>query len=135
MPAQKSAFSLRGAVVSQPETPETPFHQLIGEQLSAVIFVQDYLQLAFDGPVINIYNPLTVETSTITIKTWEDQLRNVLCGQITKRVADVVVIPRDQYRIVFTDGSVIRISLRDDDYTTPEALFYHGFQNNASGVL
>ena len=59
---------------------ETTLRQLIGEQLSAVTFVQDYLQLAFDGPGINVYNPLTVETPTITVRTWDDQLRNVLCA-------------------------------------------------------
>jgi hypothetical protein len=132
-PSQKNeSIAEEGALVSQTET---TFRELIGHQLSAVTFVQDYLQLAFDGPVINVYNPLTVETPTITVWTWEDQLRNVLCGQITKRVADVAVILHDQCRIVFTDGSIIRISLREDDYTGPEGLFYHGFQGNASGVL
>ena len=39
------------------------FAELHGRQLSAITFVQDYLQLWFDGPGINVTNPLTVRTA------------------------------------------------------------------------
>ena len=45
------------------ETSSRLFEELRGEQLSAVTFVQDYLQLWFDGPGINVTNPLTVESA------------------------------------------------------------------------
>jgi len=89
-------------------TPTGLFEQLLGEQLSAVTFVQDYLQLWFDGPGINVTNPLTVQTGQASVE----------C--------------RDGERSSFglrTAHSCL--SLRKQDYTTPEALYAHGFRDDA----
>ena len=114
---------------------EVTLRQLIGEQLSAVTFVQDYLQLHFDGPCLNVYNPLTVTTINSTVKTWDNQLRNTLCGQIAKTVVAITIVAHRYLRITLVDGVAISISLSDKDYTTAEALYYHGFQNDNWGVL
>src|SRR5438105_997105 len=62
------------------------FEQLRGEQLSSVAFVQDYLQLFFDGPGINVTNPLTVESAAEKITSWQSGFRDLLCAQIAKIV-------------------------------------------------
>ena len=56
------------------------FAELHGEQLSSVTFVQDYLQLFFDGPGINVMNPLTVESAGRMITSWEPGFRDLLCS-------------------------------------------------------
>jgi hypothetical protein len=94
---------------------------LQGRQLGAVVFVQDYLQLQFDG-------------STLTITTWpvvhrdgeaaygEPGYRDALCGCIAKVVEVADVVERDRFRIVFDDGSKLIISLKDADRVDPEAV-------------
>src|SRR3954467_12797541 len=101
-------------------TPSAMFEQLRGEQLSAVTFVQDYIQLWFDGPGINVSNPLTVRTSVATITSWEPGFRDLLCGQIAKMVASVAARAGDALMLEFQDGSWLSISLRAEDYLSPE---------------
>jgi len=111
-------------------TPTGLFEQLLGEQLSAVTFVQDYLQLWFDGPGINVTNPLTVQTGQASVTSWRPGFRDALCSQIAKIVAAVEC--RDGERSSFglrTAHSCL--SLRKQDYTTPEALYAHGFRDDA----
>src|SRR5882672_7542795 len=93
-------------------TPAALFEQLRGEQLSAVTFVQDYLQLWFDGPGFNVLNPVTVYVEDQSARSWDDQFRNKLCSQIAKTVASVTVHEGTALKITFADGSVIEISLR-----------------------
>lgn len=106
------------------------FDELQGEQLSAVTFVQDYLQLSFDGPVLNIFNPLTVESGDTKITSWASGFRDALCAQITKIVAFVEFIEGEAFIITFEDKSRLSVSLQAEDYSTPEAICGHGFKNN-----
>jgi len=42
------------------QTEEKSLQMLIGEQLSAVTFVQDYVQLHFDGPRLTVFSHAVV---------------------------------------------------------------------------
>jgi len=108
------------------------FEELRGAQLSEVTFVQDYLQLWFDGPGINVMNPLTVRTPTATITAWQPGFRDLLCGQIAKIVAAVERVEGEALVVQFEDESSVEISLREQDYgNSPEAYYAHGFNNDA----
>ena len=107
------------------------FQQLQGEQLSAVTFVQDYLQLWFDGPVINVTNPLTVQTPGMSITSWQPGFRDAICSQIAKTVASVEFVEGEEFVISFSDKSRLSVSLRKQDYSpTGEAIYAHGFRDN-----
>jgi hypothetical protein len=104
--------------------------QIVGEQLSGVTFVMDYLQLQFNPPpTINAYTPVTVTCDGSTCVSGDDQFRNRLCGQITKIVKSVVVKEEEAFIITFEDASVISISLLSSDYVGPEALEFIGRDN------
>ena len=103
------------------------FKQLEGEQLSSVTFVQDYIQLHFDGPGINVYMPMSVEVGATTIRSGDSQFRNALCGQIAKIVRNVSFRDAEALTITFMDDSRLSISLRHEDYSGPEALEAHDF--------
>lgn len=79
------------------------FQRLLGEQLSAVCFVQDYLQLEFDGYKLTTYTTPVVE---IVPNEWiayeHDQYKNRLCQFITKRVESLVCEP-ERIGITFRD--------------------------------
>jgi hypothetical protein len=106
------------------------FDELHGVQLSAVTFVHDYLQLWFDGSGINVTNPLTVQAASAKTTSWQPGFRDALCAQITKVVASSELRPNDAFIIRFTDGSLVSVSLRPEDYTSAEAIFAHGFKHN-----
>ena len=100
--------------------------QLQGRQLGAVTFVQDYLQLHFDGPCINVYSRMTVESGGRHVSTSQDGFRDILCGRIAQIVGSVEITELAM-SIGFLDGSRLLISLRDDDRQGPEAVYMHGF--------
>jgi hypothetical protein len=104
--------------------------QIVGEQLSGVTFVMDYLQLQFNPPpLINAYTPVTVFISGKCYVSGDDQFRNKLCEQIAKIVKSVIIKSEVSFLITFEDGSAISVSLRTSDYVGPEAMEFHGRNN------
>ena len=104
--------------------------ELVGRQLSSVEFVQDYLQLRFDGPSLNVTNPLTVNDNETEITSWNAGFRDLLCSQITKIVRDVTFETEKALTIRFIDNSQIVVSIRPEDYSSPEAIYAYGFSSN-----
>ena len=101
-------------------------NQIVGEKLSAVVFVMDYHQLQFDGPSFTILNPITVTSGGSSVSTGDDQFRNRLCEQIAKVVKRAACTDGDSLIVEFEDDSTISISLKAEDYTVPEAIIFRG---------
>ena len=100
---------------------------LVGEQLSSVEFVQDYVQLRFDGPCLNAVTQPTVTSGGITYSWSSPGFRDALCALITKRVARVRLLPEDCLRIGFEGGSEVAVSLKAEQRRGEEAVqFSHG---------
>ena len=110
------------------------FSQIVGEKLSAVVFVLDYHQLQFDGPGLTILNPITVTSNGSSVTVGEDQFRNRLCEQITKIVKRADCKEGDALVVEFEDSSTISVSLKDEDYSGPEAIIFYG-HNDLCGVI
>jgi len=88
-----------------------PLSVLIGRQLSSVEFVQDYVQLHFDGPTLTAFIPPQIHTDT-EVHRWGDcSYRNALCGCITEVVRGTTVRSKDSLQVTFADGTRLRISL------------------------
>jgi hypothetical protein len=102
------------------------YNQIIGEKLSAVVFVLDYHQLQFDGPSFTILNPITVTTGSSSVVVGEDQFRNRLCEQIAKIVRRIECNEGDALMLEFEDGSTISVSLKEKDYGGTEAVIFYG---------
>lgn len=111
------------------------FNPIIGEKLSAVVFVLDYHQLQFDGPGFTILNPITVTSNGSSVPEGDDQFRNRLCDQIAKIVKRVDYKENDSLVIEFEDGSIISISLKAEDYCGPEAIIFYGVDNQSVVVI
>ena len=105
-----------------------PLQLIIGEELSAVVFVRDYVQLQFDGPGLTAINDPTVVVGGRAYTTTTAGYRDALCGQIGHSVVSAEVASDMEITIEFDDGSTISISLREQDYLYgPEAaVFHHG---------
>jgi len=104
---------------------------LVGHTLSAVEFVEDYLQLRFDGGCISSYTQPTISWGDESLTWGQPGYRDALCRQIGCRVEHAEVAEGQYLSIAFENGALISISLRDDDYGGPEAL---QFRNDDGGI-
>jgi len=97
--------------------------ELVGEELSGVTFVRDYLQLQFNPlPVLNAYTQVTVSCGDQVATFGEEPFANLLIGQINKFVRRVELRDDEFLRLTFEDESVVAISLFPADYVGPEAI-------------
>ncbi|MGA2451664.1 MAG: hypothetical protein ABTD50_23660 [Polyangiaceae bacterium] len=97
---------------------------LLRRQLSAVVFVQDYLQLQFDGPLLTLTNWPVVQCAEGEFRYGDTRYRDALCGRIAKTVASAQVRLNDELRLVFVDSSKLLVSLRPEDRGDPEVVRY-----------
>ncbi len=95
-----------------------------GQELSAVEFVSDYVRLRFDGPTLTLYAWPHVLLEDFSIAFGQPEYRNALCAQIGEMVAKAKLEDLDSLTIEFESGTVIALSLREEDLDGPEAGSY-----------
>ncbi|HWG04293.1 MAG TPA: hypothetical protein VG271_04700, partial [Beijerinckiaceae bacterium] len=93
---------------------------LIGEYLSGVYFVMDYVQLDFSGQTLTVYNPLTVTADRALWSRADSGWREALCARIGRHVV-TGTCSDNEINIEFEDGAAFSVSLRDEAYIGPEA--------------
>jgi hypothetical protein len=112
-----------------------PFETLVGEELSGVTFVRDYIQLQFNPPpILNIYNPVTVRVAHGALVQGHSDFANALIARIGTHVAQVNLVPDRSLELVLSDGCVVSISLLPTDFTGPEAA-YLSLADGSAAVL
>lgn len=94
---------------------------IIGEELTAVEFVQDYLQLRFDGPLLTLYAWPHVLLSEFSVAFGEPEYRNALCAQIGEKVEEAELDEGNALTVKLENGTVLALSLREEDLDGPEA--------------
>ena len=104
---------------------------LEGQELSAVEFVADYLRLRFDGPMLTLYAWPHVLLADFSVAFGEPEYRNALCAQIGEMVATAKLEELDALTVEFESGTVLALSLREEDLDGPEAGSYSA---DGSGV-
>jgi hypothetical protein len=108
---------------------------IIGEQLSSVEFVQDYVQFHFGGPHVIAFTWPVVESGGKISRFGETGYRDSLCERITRRVKSAVIYVDEVAVIEFDDGSTFRISLREEDREGPESLLYRAGCESSDPIL
>lgn len=113
---------------------------LIGEELSEVAFVRDYVEFHFDGPVLRALSDPLVRTQGRQYAFPDPGSRDALCSLISQVVESVQVVwdehrPDDQERIeiTMTTGSTVIVPLYSEDRDGPE--FAHFLPCNPDGSL
>jgi hypothetical protein len=103
---------------------------LVGESLSSVTFVMDYLQMEFNGYRFNFYNwPVLYENQDSFTQDKDIYYHKLvtLIGQTVKAVDEYLDIGLG---IEFESGSLLSIPLRvGENFETPEIVEYHGPDN------
>ena len=90
-----------------------------GEELKAVEFVEDYLQLRFGAPLLKLYDWPHVLLTDFSVAFGEPEYRNALCAQIGETVATASLEEDDALTIEFGNGVVFGLSLREEDIDAP----------------
>jgi hypothetical protein len=103
---------------------------LEGQELTAVEFVGDYLRLRFGdspgaiGPMLTLYAWPSVLLSDFSVSFGEPEYRNALCAQIGEMVGKAALEEMDSLTVEFESGTVLALSLREEDLDGPEAGSY-----------
>ena len=95
-----------------------------GQELTAVEFVQDYLRLRFDGPMLTLYAWPHLLFEEFSVAFGEPEYRNALCAQIGETVSTAMLEEDDALTIEFGNGVVFGLSLREEDVDGPESGSY-----------
>jgi hypothetical protein len=106
---------------------------LQGRALSAVTFVQDYIQLQFDGALLSAYVWPCVQTSEKATDAGQPGYRDLLCEQIGKIVRRTLDEPDKRILIVFDDAQ-IEINLEQEGRVGPEAAIFQDGQGKQWNV-
>lgn len=105
-------------------TDEQSIQNFVGEQLSAVSFVQDYVELHFDGPLIRcLVRPVVEFVDGVKKQFGSDGYRDDLCGYIGTFLDRAELDVERELRLTFTSGNSLVVPLDDAGREgQPEAL-------------
>jgi hypothetical protein len=95
-----------------------------GQELTAVEFVGDFLRLRFDGPLLTLYAWPHLLFEEFSLGFGEPEYRNALCAQIGENVATATLEELAALTIEFESGTVIALSLREEELSGPQAGAY-----------
>ncbi len=94
---------------------------ILGHPLSAIVFVEDYVQLQFSNATVNAYTLPKVFESDRIFAAEDHGWRDRLCARIGQIVSGVMST-ECKLSMEFSDGAIITISLDEKDYRGPEAV-------------
>lgn len=104
---------------------ENPLSILINRELGSVEFVRDYIQFHFDGPTLTaVTNPELIIDGKI-IKRESCEFCNLLLCCIGQIVSMASVKEGDAIKVEFNNGSILCISLKQEDYKDAEAAWFY----------
>jgi hypothetical protein len=115
-----------------PDTLHRSVEGLVGGQLSAVAFVQDYVELHFDGPVIRALTNPVIHLNGAQLRFPAAGSRDALCQFIGRLVAKVELAESVSLTCHFQGGGSIIVPLDPDSYRGAEAMH---FQESPTGTL
>jgi hypothetical protein len=97
---------------------------LVGEQLSSVIFVADYVQFDFNGPVLTAYaNPTAIHQGQ-RARFPDPSSRDTLCSLIHQLVRAAVEVEDDRIELRFESGDQLIVPLDPASFRGPEAAMF-----------
>ena len=94
---------------------------LAGEHLTAVEFVEDFLQLRFGEALLILYVwPDVADADAISVAFGQPGYRDALCSTIGESVTEANLDDGRSLTVEFENGTVFALSLRPEDLDTPE---------------
>lgn len=103
--------------------------EIVGRVLTSVVFIHDYIQFVFDGPCLTTLTLPSILTTDGELRHGERGYCDCLCSQIGAQVK-TTCSSSEEVKITFGNDVAIAVSLREEDYTGPEAINYVGDDGN-----
>jgi hypothetical protein len=106
-----------------PSAPDNPLASIVGLRLTAVVFVEDYVQLQFESPA-TVLTAITLPRVTVSGERWYEGTpgyRDALCGLITTSVRAASVIEGSEIRIELENQAILTVSLNPEEARGEEA--------------
>jgi len=91
---------------------QTVLQTLVNTDLTSITFIHDYLQLGFSNG-----SGLTINNSY----TWSTQNHVSVIGSKVTNVKEET----DQITLKFSNGEYLKISMRPEDFSCPEAILFY----------
>ena len=102
----------------------TRLPEVIGQALSAVAFVHDYVELHFDGKILRALAAPLVRTASGVFTFPAPGSRDALCGLIGKYVVDVVIQEDSEIEVRFDENTCVQVPLSAEARVGPEAAHF-----------
>ena len=101
----------------------TSLNDLIGQRLTSVTFILDYVQLGFENYYgMSIFNPIRLTGRAGEMDHSQFGFKDSLCGFINHTVSKIEYEQEKRVAFVFDRAGVVSVGLTDNDYSGPEAL-------------
>jgi hypothetical protein len=97
---------------------------IVGESLSSVEFVMDYVRLGFNESSLTTFVGPQVQNLDRILSETDPGYRDALCALIGVVVSSTEVREEEVLRITFTDGRAITVSLRAEEAVGPEYAYF-----------
>lgn len=107
---------------------------LLGEPLSGVAFVQDYVEFHFDGRVLRSLTPPFLRLGGDTFKFPERGSRDAFCFLIGRTVERILVDDEEQIELAFSSEALLTVPLIRSARTGPEAAHFVPGENQPMEV-
>jgi hypothetical protein len=111
------------AQMTEIEANQKCLSRIVGEQLTAVMFVMDYLKFQFNDPVLTVLTSVLVRIGDGTYQLGDLPWRDSLCDRMTRTVSELLLTV-DQLQIRFDDGSSFLVPLKDEARAGNEAMIF-----------
>ena len=106
------------------EPPEARIEEIVGESLSGVAFVHDYVEFCFDDKIVRSLTTPIVIVGSVRHCFPEIGTRDALCFLIGRIVEGIRVREDVDIEIAFSGGARVQIPLAYEERTGPEAAHY-----------
>ena len=98
--------------------------ELVGEEISGVGFIRDYVEFYFDGPIVrSVSNPI-IRLVDGEFRFPESNSRDALCKIIGESVIAVRVDENESMKMETANGITLTIPLDDDSRSNSEAMHF-----------
>jgi hypothetical protein len=112
---------------------DSPLRSIVGEYLSAVTFVMDYLQMDFSGNRFNMYCWPIVTICQKRLTHTEHGYKDAICSLIGETLTEVEEYFDTGLTLQFANGASVCLSLRaDKHFPGPEVAEFSGTSNKSS---
>lgn len=97
------------------------FNDLLHAELNSVCFVANYIQLFFNGPIINCYILPILSVNNKIYKAIDNDYKNVLVDFIDKEIINISITD-DGVKLTFKDNNDILLIITSNN--SNEAIYY-----------